>query len=280
MGGIRRSGATNLVCRSVPVTNTATTAQPYGDPNQFQPIQGTSWLTGGVNSNTAVSAANASEFRDRITFSRDTFGAVNADERNEYVVVQASARLEKPVSTAGWTLVSKETGKSAAFPPGTNVARAGKVNILTPILLAPGDQAIVTTGRSPVGVSFREHMCVGYLGERQTFSPPLPASCPTPSGEYSRFFDGDDEECLFHLRTIAQCASNSKVSGDVSNECEDFVDHYLNYNGCVAAHENDEGFAGHTWRVYLGKQDELWQRQRETILLLDASGKTIDALSY
>ncbi len=139
---------------------------------------------------------------------------------------------------------------------------------------------IVSTGRSPVGVSFRENMCTGYFEERQDFRPPLLESCPTPYQEYTRFYDDEDDECEQYVRSIPYCSTDTDVPSNVSGSCEDFVEEYISYDGCIEAHEGDENFHGRTWRVFLGKSDELWANSKETILLLDASGKVIDAFSY
>lgn len=264
-----------------PIGDTATTAQAYGDPNQYQSIQGTSWIpwTGGTGT-TNIPAADSSEYRDLVTLSRDTSGAMNSDEDEEYVVVQASMRLSESVSTAGWRLVSKESGKGVNFPAGSEVARSGRVNQLGAIVLRPGDQAVVTTGRSPVGVSFRENLCTGYLAERQAFSPQLMSMCPSGSQEFARYGEDEDEDCLSYVRSLPQCRTDVSYLSRPSNSCQAWVDDHLNYNGCIDGHANDQGFLLPTWRVYLGARDELWRSSRETILLLDARGKVIDALSY
>lgn len=264
-----------------PITTTATTAQPYGDPNQFHSIQGTSWIpTLGGSSNTNVSG-DYSEYRGAISLSRDTAGARSTKADTEYITIQTSYGLTSPVSLTGWKLVSSETGINATVPQGAELLRSGKVNTLSNITLRQGDQLIVSSGRSPVGVSFKENMCTGYLGERQPFTPSMYLSCPSLSGDYARFEDSDDYECMNYLRSFNACSTKpSYDSGNPSSSCEDFADEYGNYNGCVKAHENDSDFLSSVWRVYLGQKNDLWKNERETILLLDASGKTVDAISY
>jgi hypothetical protein len=66
----------------------------------------------------------------------------------------------------------------------------------------------------------------------------------------------------------------------VPAECHSFIKEKVNYNGCVASHKNDSGFFKSEWRVYLGKNDELWKNKREMIILYDQQGKVIDQLSY
>lgn len=265
-----------------PITTTATTAQPYGDPNQFHSIQGTSWIPNIGNTGGGSVSGDYSTYRGTITLSRDTSGTKSTKADTEYITIQTSYGLSSPVSLAGWKLVSGETGAGATLPQAAELLRSGKVNTLSNITLSQGDQVIVTSGRSPVGVSFKENMCTGYLAERQNFNPALYRSCPSLSGDYMRFEDSDpSSSCVNYLRSFNTCATSpSYNSGNPSSSCEDFADEYASYNGCVDAHDNDQGFLSSVWRVYLGQKSELWKNERETILLLDASGKTVDAISY
>ncbi len=260
-----------------PISTTGTTAEAYGDGSGYRPIEGTSWIpfTGGSGSSNETS-----KYRDVVTISRDTTGVTSSDERKEYVVINVSSQASGPISLTGWKLVSTKSGTATGFPQGTEVARSGSVNTLSAIKLNPGDQAIVTSGRSPVGVSFKENMCTGYLAEKQTFTPSLSLQCPSPSQEFSRFSDDDSDECQSYIRSFGQCKTEGSQDDNVSRACENFVDDYLNYNGCVDVHKNDPSFSLTTWRIFLGARDELWAQSRETILLIDSSGETVDSLSY
>lgn len=259
-----------------PIQTTGSTATPYGDPTKFSSI----------NSNVTVTpssikvAAGDSPTRGAVTLSRDSFGAQVSDPKSEYVIVNLSMASQATVSTAGWRLVSKESGRAALFPQGAEVPRSGKVNTLTPILLRPGDQAIVTSGRSPVGISFRENICTGYMEENQDFHPALSQNCPTPSQELARFYDGANDACVDYVRSIPYCGTETNSTQNVSSSCESFVEERLTYNGCVAGHANDTGFEASTWRIFLGSGSELWKKSGETIMLLDAQGRLIDSLSY
>jgi hypothetical protein len=260
-----------------PITTTGTTAQPYGDPTKFSSIN-----TGVTVGSTGITVTNASSLRGTVAFSRDLTGTSETDSKKEYVVFSVSSSAKNPISTAGWKIVSKETGDGAPFPQGIETARSGRVNTLSPITLKGGDQVILVSGRSPVGVSFKENKCTGYLEERQDFRPALSLQCPTGSQEFAKYFNGRDENgaCIAYIRTIPYCATETQLSGNASNACDDFIETYLNYNGCVATHEQDPDFLSTTWRVFLGSSDELWRNNRETITLLDAENKVIDSITY
>lgn len=261
-----------------PIHTTGTTAQPYGDPSQYSSINST--VTVGLNGVNA--SPNTSASAGAITLSRDTSGAMSTDPDQEYVVINVSAGASGNVSTAGWKLVSRTSGDGASFPQGAEVPVSGRVNALSAILLHPGDQAIVATGRSPVGISFRENECTGYLEEHQDFHPALSMNCPTPSQEFSSYYAKSDDNgsCAAFVRSIPYCGTETPSSANISSSCQDFVDERLNYNACVNTHHADPGFESTVWRIFLGQNDELWGRSHETIALLDAQGKVIDSLTY
>jgi hypothetical protein len=264
-----------------PITSPGSGAEAYGNPNYPGFTTGITiggWgatISSGGSGTTTFSGGSSSLSR-LVSLIPDSYGPKETDEDREYLTITASAE----VSTEGWKLVSQKTGKGAPIPEGAQVPRSGSVNILSPITLKAGESMIVVTGRSPVGVSFKENRCTGYFEERQDFRPPLTQSCPTSYEEYDRFYEDDDDECLSYLATIPYCSTDTDASSAISSSCEDFAEEYLNYAGCVDAHEDDSDFSGRTWRVFLGKSDDLWRKDGETILLLDAGGKLVGSLSY
>ncbi len=209
-------------------------------------------------------------------------GAGSSDPGNEYIELYVSQNAGVPVDITGWTLESAATGKAAIIPKGTPLPMSGIVNAESDIVLTPGQQAIIISGQSPIGASFRDNKCIGYFANFQNFSPTLPLTCPEPSSELSTYYTGyiRDASCIDYVNTLTRCSAVLTPPTTVSGACQSFVLHYLNYNGCVDAHQNDADFAGNTWRVYLGRTNALWRTQHEVVKLLDAQGKTVDAFSY
>ncbi len=260
-----------------PITGPGQGATPYGDPSDYDSINSTIGIgPSGVSVDT--SSRGTSSLKDSVRLSRDLTGVTATDPKAEYVTISLTSWSGKEVSTAGWKLVGKSG--SAVFPQGAEVPKSGRVNELAPITLAPGDSAIIVTGRSPIGISFRENECTGYLEENQDFRPALTMSCPSAWEEYDRFYDDDDDACRRFAQTVPYCTSETDVPNDAPRSCDAFAEEYLNYNGCVAAHGQESGFASKTWRVYLGESKELYPRSSGTIELLDAEGRVIDSLKY
>ncbi|HYF29044.1 MAG TPA: hypothetical protein VEA36_01605 [Candidatus Paceibacterota bacterium] len=237
-------------------------------------------LFGGTNLQAGDAYANASPLRGQVTISSVTPGS---SAKDEYVTLQLSQNAPGPVSISGWRLRSDATYKSATIPGGTELPRRG-INRTDPIVLQPGDRATITTGDSPIGVSFRENRCVGYFGTSQNFSPHLSSACPSPLAEFERYYEGNklaDDSCYNYLSALPQC-TNPPHRGRprLTNRCEEFIDEYLDYNGCVAAHQGEQDFRSQEWRIYLERNAKLWKPSREAVRLIDAQGMTVDLYTY
>lgn len=202
----------------------------------------------------------------------------------EYIVVAAGIGNTAPVDMAGWSLQSAYTGVRAFVPQSSSLFLMGTVNNLSPLQLAPGQSAIINSGVSPVGVSFRQNICTGYLGQLQPFSPSLANSCPSPASELpinAGNLQKYGETCFDFLQTLPTCAAPlSEFPSNISSNCRAFAANALSYNGCVARHQSARDFLGESWRVFLNSRVELWRNSHDIIRLLDAGGRTVDVLTY
>ena len=277
-----------------PITDVGTVSLGYGSGSTEGFVSsGSIWSNiMGLENQVADLQRNASDIRafgevsplkGQITVGTGGTGATDPDQ--EYVTLRASG--SQSVDITGWRLVSGASGHGARIPEGTALPTRGRVNDTARIVLNPGDTAIVVTGEGPNGVSFRENMCTGYLGESQTYYPTLQNRCPAPYDEFDRFFTGNelrDEKCYTLMRSSPTCKTPSDRG--VSGACTRLIDEYLTYNSCVEKHQYDSGFPGKTWRIYLeyensrGRSEELWKPTRDAVKLLDTNGKTVDLYTY
>lgn len=224
-----------------------------------------------------------STYRGTVTLNHYVSSAGNSDAKKENIQLYLSSNASGPVTLTGWTLQSEVSGKAAALPKGTEVPRSGVINESEPIVLYPGDRATIASGRSPIGASFRENVCIAYFGQFQTFSPSLPNSCPMPNSELTSRYGADlirDPACIDYVDRLSRCTLVLSPPVGLSSACQNFLITYLNYNGCINAHERDYNFKGTAWRIYLGRDTSLWRTSREVVKLLDASGKTVDMFTY
>jgi len=211
------------------------------------------------------------------------FGNARAeDARTEYVEIFASYNNTQPINITGWKLKSAISGKTVTIGSGVYLPFSGAVNREDNIFLNPGDRAIVTTGHSPKGVSFRLNTCTGYFEQFQDFTPALPQQCPRPGNEDLTINPGVlNDTCIDYIEQLPACFAHIKaIPFGFSAECSEYINKNIHYSGCLKLHKDDPGFYKTEWRIFLKRDAELWKQKRETIKLLDTKGKTIDSLSY
>jgi hypothetical protein len=210
-----------------------------------------------------------------------TVGAKATDPQQEYVRITAPDKNRRDISITGLTLKSAISEIPFTIGKGVKTFLSGTVSESESIVLAPGQSAIVLSGRSPVGVSFRENVCSGYLGQFQNFAPTLRKECPSAVDELSRVGLGNDKSCEAFVSEIPRCSTyTGTIPEGLSAQCKAFVQKNLTYNSCVLAHQYESNFIGNVWRVYLGNTKEIWRKDTEMIRLANGAGDTIDALVY
>lgn len=226
---------------------------------------------------------DVSPYRGAVTMSHSVSGAGSSNPQYEYIEIQVAGNATSPINLSGWTIESDASGSSMTIPKGTEVPTSGIVNASQDIILTAGMRALIISGPSPIGASFRENKCMGYFSAFQTFYPSISQNCPTPSTELSSFYGPDyirDAACIDYVNKISRCQPVLSPPVTVTGACQAFLVQHLNYNGCITAHQNDADFKGSAWRIYLGRSNSMWRTQHEFIKLKDANGKTVDAFSY
>ena len=222
----------------------------------------------------------SSPYRNNISLSNYVS---SASSTNEYVEISVAQNASAPINITKWVLESEATYNAEIIPKGTNVPTSGVVNATQDIILQPGERAIINSGESPVGASFRENKCTGYFNTFQKFSPSLPQNCPLASKELSSSYGVPyihDPDCIDYANSLSRCQIPLAKAVNLNDTCQSFLIKYLNYNGCVAAHKNDSDFNGNTWRIYLGRTTPMWRTKHEVVKLLDERGKTVAMFSY
>lgn len=228
---------------------------------------------------------DSSPYKDRVTIVKRTSGPRSEDVDREYVEIRASSKNTSSISLKGWRIKSLISGRSLEIEKASYLPRFGEVNTELTVNLKPGDKMFVTTGRSPIGVSFRINKCSGYYQQFQKFTPRLKEQCPDPEDEILSY-EGDrslfiDNECLDYIERIPRCEIKAtNLPKTLSYICQQAIVDEISYNSCIANHKNDDDFIQPEWRIYLKREEELWREKREIIILLDQNGKTVDAYSY
>lgn len=248
-------------------------------------VGGSSYTSGSQTPDplSGIAFGTPSPYRGLVSLNHYVSGAGSSNPNNEYLQLYVSQSATLPIDITGWTVKSEATGNGMTIPVGIETPTSGTINATQDIILKPGTQAYLISGRSPIGGSFRENKCIGYFAQFQNFSPSLSPNCPAPSDELHQFYPDyiRDTSCIDYVNNkVNRCQAVLSPPVGLSGTCQSFLIKYLNYNGCVDAHQNDSDFFGDTWRIYLGADSSLWRTQHEVIKLLDKDGKTVDAFTY
>jgi len=223
-----------------------------------------------------------SPFTGQITIEATSGGKVT-NAPGEYIILHASVNNKTPVVITNWRLESAVSKKTAFIRTGIDTYLQGGVGAPGAIVLNPGDEAIVSTTRSPVGESFRVNKCSGYLTQFQQFTPTLKTDCPLPEEEAldtGTAFAYNDSECAAHLTRIPSCSIDLSPPQNLTSQCKSFIYNHLTYQGCINNHKSDSNFRSSEWRVFLGFDTGLWRENREVLTLLDSQGKLVDSATY
>lgn len=216
---------------------------------------------------------------DLISFG-SIYKAKETDPEKEYIEIKLSTKSVDKALLSGLRLKGVYN-LDIPIGDGVRLYWPGVTNSKEPIFLDPGGKAIVTTGQSPVGYSFRVNKCTGYLEQFQDFNPRLSRDCPYPRDEYLPSGPGGlDDICLDYIERLPKCEIVKSIPAHLSSQCQEYVSTKINYKSCVDTHRDDADFYKNEWRIFLGRSDEMWKEKRETIELLDKSGSLIKSISY
>ncbi len=144
-----------------PITNVGQTQNGYGP----QVALGGTLSAGGVSVGAAIK--KTSPYADEV-YLNHSVNQLNSNPNYEYLGLQVSGTNKQPITISGWKLISKTTGESAVIPQGVPLLTLGTVT-LQPIVLNPGATATITTGMSPVNVSYAGNACTNLLTDQSNY---------------------------------------------------------------------------------------------------------------
>jgi hypothetical protein len=210
--------------------------------------------------------------------------ATAQDPNAQYVELSANSNNAGSISLSGWSLQSAVSGVRVYLPQAASPYRMGQINTLKSVALSAGSSAIVVSGNSPVGVSFHENVCSGYLSQLVSFAPEIQSACPLPSEDFPET-PGNlrtyGDACYTYVQGLGICQlASTDMPSNLSPACRSYIANRFSYNGCVASHEYQGSFFINSWRLYLSSSAPLWRSGHDIIRLLDSQGRTVDAVTY
>ena len=230
----------------------------------------------------AQEVVGVSAYKDKIILRKG--GATSQDPDKEYLIIEFVGTSNDKVSTEGWRLQSVMTGKNITLPEASYLPQTSTINSKRVVFASSGDKFYITTGRSPIGASFRTNLCTGYLEQFQNFYPTLKKECPAPEDEDDFITYGPNafnDDCIDRVERLRKCEINTKTLPiDTQYECGVYIAQEINYNACVKKHKDEPNFYRQEWRIFLNREEEMWKQKREVIKLVDGEGNLIDTLTY
>ncbi len=223
---------------------------------------------------------NTSPYNKKVSIRR-SLGS-QTDVNQEYIELSVNLPAGEKVLISDWSLKSEMTGTEIKIGNATKLPYTSQINKEFPIFASGGDKIIITTGRSPIGVSFQINKCSGYLEQFQDFKPSLDKNCPLVKDENLPVYGPNsfNDDCWNYIDRISRCETPLVFPLDMQYECRSYLTTEVNYNACVNKYKNENNFYQPEWRVFFGRVTELWKKEREVIKLLDAQNKVVDVYSY
>jgi hypothetical protein len=202
---------------------------------------------------------------------------------NQYMTLYADSNNSAPITLSGWSLQSAVSGVRYVITGAARTFYAGDINVITPIRITPGGTAYIISGRSPVGASFQENICSGYLAKHQNFTPDISVGCPDPIAIFPETADNlhtYGASCLDYISSLGSCESPTAPPPSVSLNCKNYIANTLTYNGCINAYSGNASFLLNTWYVYLGAFQAPWDSSHDIVRLLDDQNRIVDSVTY
>lgn len=215
-----------------------------------------------------------SQFQGEISLNNGSAGDAIYPSR-EYVTITINKENLSYLYLTDWSLLTPD-GKRHFLGKASYIPLQGEVNDVNDVIVNAGDVIVVSSGDSPIGVSFRQNTCSGYLEQFQNFFPPIQRQCPNFEGR----IDDLGRTCRAYILALPECEAVVDPLPDyLSPVCKRFIQRQVTYNACVATYRGSPGFKGNVWRIFLDEDTQIWPATG-TITLLDSKGRVVDQVEY
>ena len=218
-----------------------------------------------------------------IIFLDRTSGVKESDPDREYFVLLAANTIQTPINITNWKIFDRKGKTSYKLPKGIKIlGTTGGLQQHTPIRVEPGETIIVSSGRSPVGNSFKINKCSGYRSQFKKFTPTVKTNCPDPMEEFieDSSVPYTDNKCYEIINRLPKCRAITDIPTGVTKQCRDFIQNTLTEKGCITHHRNDPDFFTSEWRLFLESEKELWKNRDNVLYLLDENNLLVATLVY
>lgn len=110
----------------------------------------------------------------------------------EFITLRASAQNKKPINITGLSFKPRN-GYKYSIPEGIDLYLPGTTQRASDIELLPGEYAYIHTGRSPLGVSFKENICSHLMQPMVVY--------PKPQTPHTLRYEGKNYiDCVYTMK--------------------------------------------------------------------------------
>lgn len=200
----------------------------------------------------------------------------------EYFILSVADTIDEPIEITGWKVYDHKEKTSYEIPDGKRIFGSFE-SPNRPIRVQGGDIAIVSSGISPTGFSFRVNKCSGFRSQFKQFTPPVKTDCPSPVDAFvaDSSVPYTDNRCYAFVNSLTTCETVTELPSGVTAACRRFLEKSINEQGCIDLHRNDQDFFLSEWRVFLGSKRSLWRNSdRNIIYLVDQNNLLVATLIY
>ncbi|MFY9463034.1 MAG: peptidoglycan-binding protein [Candidatus Sungiibacteriota bacterium] len=217
-----------------------------------------------------IFSSDASPYKDKIFIT--SLSGYSSSAENEYMEIENRSPQER-ITITGFR-VENATRESVTIPTGYRLP--GFEPAPSPIVLEPGDRAMISIGKQERQMNFRENLCTGYFDETSIFSPSLNHSCPRIQPARSVIYT---DQCIRAIESVGTCRM-LHTDQFIGSACQAFVDAHLNYVGCVADSRGRPDFYSRRWLIWMQRDQQLFRDLVERVTLRDREGKVVAEYSY
>jgi hypothetical protein len=184
--------------------------------------------------------------------------------------------VDAPLSISGWS-IENERGERVELGAGVKKFIPGETPSPLPMAVASNTSLLISFGPSPLGVSFQEHFCSGYLRGTTPLSPPIEAQCPILSNNPK--WGALDSTCKNLIESLPRCTVISPEHlGEMTPACELFLRTVPTYASCVR--EVGDNALLPRWRIFVGEHTTFIRQEGGVVILRDDRGMVVDTLPY
>ncbi len=176
----------------------------------------------------------------------------------------------------GWSLENAR-GERVEIGLGVEEFSLGKIPLPTTIQVASNTALFASFGPSPIGVSFREHVCSSYLRGTVPIVPPIEPRCPEPSTYPS--WNSLDGTCRLLISSLPRCEVISPEHlGEMTPGCDAFLRTVPTYATCMSTLGSEALLP--RWRVFFEGRPGFIREEGGSVTLRDERGLVVDTFTY